>query len=381
MYWKKIRILVLAVFSYSTLLCQQDSIETYTPKGNGWNKINKTDAFFKIGGYVKADLIYDFNPINQPDFFDVSKIPTDGSKGTNANLNAKETRLYIDSRIPFNKGVLKTYVEGDFYGESGSFRLRHAYIDINDKFRVGQYWSNFMDEDIIPNTLDFEKPGAYLFTRNVMFRYKTKTSENSYLAIALETPTNKIEGLPDNYQVMNPAPDINARFRYFKEKFHIQISGYVALIGVKDSVNRISNKTLYGAGLSGKINTFKNDHILFQTIYGIGLARYRGGFSTAISSNGRLEPLLDYGITVGYHHQWNDKLYTILVYNYGGVEKNEFQPTSDIKSLSYYAMDLCYEFIKNGVLGIEYLNGFRQDVSLNKGKANRLQFSVKYTFN
>ena len=111
------------------------------------------------------------------------------------------------------------------------------------------------------------------------------------------------------------------------------------------------------------------------------LGRYRGGFSTAISSNGRLEPLLDYGITVGYHHQWNDKLYTILVYNYGGVEKNEFQLTSDIKSLSYYAMDLCYEFIKNGVLGIEYLNGFRQDVSLNKGKANRLQFSVKYTFN
>ena len=43
-----------------------------------------------------------------------------------------------------------------------------------------------MDESVIPATLDFEKPGAYAFTRNPMLRYKALLSDDSYLTIALE---------------------------------------------------------------------------------------------------------------------------------------------------------------------------------------------------
>ena len=82
----------------------------------GWWKIPKTNARITLGGYVKFDLIEDFNPINSPSFFDVSKIPTDGSKGTNTHLQANETRLFLDFRTPMGKTDLRTYVEGDFYG-------------------------------------------------------------------------------------------------------------------------------------------------------------------------------------------------------------------------------------------------------------------------
>ncbi len=69
----------------------------------GWWKIPKSEARITLGGYVKFDLIHDFNPINSPSFFDVSKIPTDGSKGTNTHLQANETRLFLDFRTPAGK--------------------------------------------------------------------------------------------------------------------------------------------------------------------------------------------------------------------------------------------------------------------------------------
>src|SRR5918993_1367035 len=108
----------------------------------GWWRIPKTNSMFTIKGYVKFDLIQDLDPINSPSFFDVAKIPTDGSKGTNTHLQANETRLILDFRIPAAKTDLRAYVEGDFYGTSGAFRLRHAYLEVGGKLLAGQYWSN-----------------------------------------------------------------------------------------------------------------------------------------------------------------------------------------------------------------------------------------------
>jgi hypothetical protein len=55
----------------------------------GWWSIPKTSTRFKLGGYVKLDVIHDFDPIGSPDYFDVSTIPTDGSKGKSTHLHAR----------------------------------------------------------------------------------------------------------------------------------------------------------------------------------------------------------------------------------------------------------------------------------------------------
>nr|MCU0403726.1 porin [Chitinophagaceae bacterium] len=161
---------IRTIFSYLALLAATSPAlaqsDTSLPKG--WWHIPKSDVRFKFGGYVKADLIHDFNPIGSPDFFDVSKIPTDGSEGQTTHFNLKETRLLLDVRTPSKIGDIRAYIETDFYGTSGALRIRHAFIDINDKWLIGQWWSNFMDENIIPNTLDFEKPTAYAFARHGM---------------------------------------------------------------------------------------------------------------------------------------------------------------------------------------------------------------------
>ncbi len=148
----KVAILFLLTFGLSLNNYAQQTEDSIPA---GWWKIPKTNARITIGGYVKFDMIHDFNPINSPSFFDVSKIPTDGSKGTNTHLQANETRLILDFRTPMGKSDLRTYVEGDFYGTSGAFRLRHAYVEIGGRLLAGQTWSNFMDESIIPPTLGF----------------------------------------------------------------------------------------------------------------------------------------------------------------------------------------------------------------------------------
>jgi len=157
MNFKKIIFLLLIFSSFKTVMAQETQDEDLPP---GWWQIPKTVTQFKVGGYVKFDLIHDFNPISSPDFFDVSQIPTDGSEGSSSHLNAKETRLNLDVKTKVKSVDIRAYVEGDFYGSGGAFRLRHAFVEIGKHWLAGQWWSNFMDESIIPPTLDFEKPGA-----------------------------------------------------------------------------------------------------------------------------------------------------------------------------------------------------------------------------
>ena len=206
------------IFGVSVAFSQASTEIDSLPKG--WIEIPKTGIMMKCGGYVKFDYIQDFNPIGSPYFFDVNKIPVDGQKGEQATLNARETRLHLDINKETSVGLVNAYVEGDFYGDGGAFRLRHAYVDINDRIRAGQYWSNFMDVDIIPKTLDFEKPTAYTFIRHALVRYKGKLSENSYLSVAIEQGSASGEAPVEAGTFESPVPDLTLQYRLSKDWGH-----------------------------------------------------------------------------------------------------------------------------------------------------------------
>ena len=71
----------------------------------------------KFGGYVKADLIHDRDPIDTTDFFDPASIPVDALDRTNTRFHARQTRLNMDARWITEAGTpLRFMVEGDFYG-------------------------------------------------------------------------------------------------------------------------------------------------------------------------------------------------------------------------------------------------------------------------
>ena len=125
----------------------------------------------------------------------------------------------------------------------------------------------------------------------------------------------------------------------------------------------------------------KKDKIIYQVVYGPGIGRYRGGESVALDQNGNLETLTDLGLTLGVEHYWTDKLSTLLVYNYGKVDNTVGQPGSALESTNYFAANLIYNFMKGTFIGVEYLRGNREDFNGADGTANRLQMSVRYSFN
>jgi hypothetical protein len=343
--------------------------------------IPKTKIQLKFGGYVKVDLIHDFNAISSPDYFDVSKIPTDGSEGESTHMNAKETRLFVDVRSPSKVGEMRAYVEGDFYGSGGALRLRHAFVEIGGMWLAGQWWSNFMDENIIPPTLDFEKPGAYAFARHAMFRWKKSVSENSYIALALEEPSTNAQAPANPGHFESPLPDFTARYRYTQEWGHVQLSGFAALLRYRFNAGGSDEVSLFGLNLSGQVNLLEKDKIIYQGVYGPGVGRYRGGMSAALDRNGNLEALTDMGFTLGYEHHWSPAFSSLIVFNYGSVNNTDGQPTNNVKMVTYGAINFLWYFAENAMAGVEYLYGTREDIDGDNGSANRLQFSVKYAFN
>lgn len=327
----------------------------------GWWKIPKTNARITVGGYVKFDMIHDFNPINSPSFFDVSKIPTDGSKGTNTQLQANETRLFLDFKMPAGKTDLRAYVEGDFYGTSSAFRVRHAYVEIGGRLLAGQTWSNFMDENIIPSTLDFEKPAAYAFVRHAILRYKHPLGKKGYFAVALEQPFIDVQAPAQPGKMETFLPDFTARYRFTDHWGHIQISGFTGTIRFRPTTGSTENTVTYGLNLSGQLNFLKMDYFTYQILAGRGTARYRAGKYAAPDASDDLEAIPSVGYTAGLRHFWSTDWSSLIVVNYGKEDNVTGQPGGDLHASFYGAANLIWQFHKSAYAGIEYLHGGREN--------------------
>ncbi|MGH8534537.1 MAG: hypothetical protein ACREV1_17945, partial [Gammaproteobacteria bacterium] len=66
---------------------------------------------FTFGGYVKLDMIHDFDPIGSTDQFDPRTIPMDGREGTNTRIQARQTRLSLGLVRPAESRDLKLFTE------------------------------------------------------------------------------------------------------------------------------------------------------------------------------------------------------------------------------------------------------------------------------
>src|SRR6056300_646237 len=104
-----------------------------------------TNTRMKIGGYLKADFVADFDGTLDSTQFLMRTIPVEGTPeyGGDAYVDffGKETRFNLDIRRIIPGAVpLRGFIEGDFFSEGNQFRLRHAYITAGN-FIVGQTWT------------------------------------------------------------------------------------------------------------------------------------------------------------------------------------------------------------------------------------------------
>jgi hypothetical protein len=158
-------------------------------------KIGGTGITLKFGGFAKVDFIQDFDPIGNPDKFQTNSIPVEGDPdaglGGSNNISARQTRFSVDGRGDTSTGMVRVYIEGDFFGDSNAFRLRHGYGEWKGVLG-GQTWTTFQDIKARPFTLDYEGPDTEIFVRQPMIRYTGTPRDAVEWSVAVEDPSSQI---------------------------------------------------------------------------------------------------------------------------------------------------------------------------------------------
>jgi hypothetical protein len=329
----------------------------------------------KLGGYAKLDMIHDFNGMGSTDNFVVTSIPTDGSGVENTRVHARQSRLNLDARGPSQFGTVRVFFEGDFYGTSNAFRVRHAYGTVGGLLG-GQTWTTFMDEDALPPTLDYNEPQAIVFERVGQLRWKRNIGEQHYAAIALEEATGSVDPGAGSGATETPWPYVTGRARRSGVWGHVQLAGFTGGLRFRPTTGNAADVFLWGLNATTRIYTKGKDHILLQAAYGHGVSAYRNGTVAAPDAQGDFKALEDAAIMASYQHHWNDRFSSNILGNYGKVTNVDGQAASALKSTIYSTINLVWHLTTKADVGIEYLYGQREDKNRANGHNNRLQVST-----
>ena len=122
--------------------------------------------------------------------------------------------MSLDTRWAPEGNPVRIYVEGDFFGNDNSLRLRHAYGEIGSLL-VGQTWTTSTDVAAAPSTLDFEGSVSNVNRRQAMVRWtRPVLHEDLTFALAAENPQFNIVPPADiTGDSRTRSPDLVARLR------------------------------------------------------------------------------------------------------------------------------------------------------------------------
>ncbi|QDT45720.1 hypothetical protein Pan241w_58480 [Gimesia alba] len=330
----------------------------------------------KLGGFVKADFIYDFNPIDSTDSFVTTSIPVDAPPRTNARFHARQSRLSFDTRWLSDDRIIRIYVEGDFFSEGDRFRLRHAFGE-SGRLLVGRTWTTFTDVAAAPATLDFEGSVSNVNRRQAQARWtQTIFHDDLKLALAVEDTDFIIEtpfGVTG--EPRKPSPDFVGHLRLDRERAQFQVASLFRVVGFQPTGKSVITKSAWGLNFTGVILATDKTKVYSQIVFGEGIGSYRDlpdAAPTAANQSG-LMPL--FGWMVGVTHDWNDSLSSNFTYAENRLGTTAFQNPNDVEATTYLAANLIWSPLDRVKVGVEYLYGTRENVNGAMGDAHRLQAS------
>jgi hypothetical protein len=363
----------------------------------GWN-LPGTDAYLRIGGYVKTAVVYNFDPMQIKDRFIVGSIPV-GDAGNDdivaqSSITADQSRLNFDLREPTEYGVLRAFIEGDFAGgasdDENYFRLRHAFGQWK-RVLAGKTWSAFMDPESTPEDIDFEGLNGRINVRQAQVRVMPAIGEDYELQVSLEDPNPEIQNgtgvskMPDLVVAgqFTPNKDLHLRMALLSREIRAQRTGQAG----------VEQKTGWGATVSGRFNTpglDDRDVLLFQVNYGNGIGRYVNdlasvgnfdGIFNPDEENGKLKLLDVFAGYVSWQHWWGVANWrSNFTVGYVNLDSPDFADGDAYERTIRATSNVIWSPTPRIDLGAELLWGKREDVDGENGDATQLQMSVKYQF-
>jgi len=365
------------------------------PKYKGFFRLPGTQTILKIGGYFKTDFIYDLKPAGNTDSFIPSSIPIPTAVGVNnATVSVRPTRMNLDFRVPTAQfGDIRFYVEGDLFGTNATTpRLRHAYAQ-GRNLLIGQTFSNFMDPDAFPDTLDFQGPNGMVSIRNPQLRYGIALSPSTTLYISLEKPSSDVIFKTPQFssQPNAPSPDGAIRLRQEFERGHFQVAAMFRSIAAFVTTTPIAKTdSVFGWGVNAStgIELFGKDNVIFAVAAGHGISRYLQdtsglGIDAEPNSSTSLKATPAVGVEAAYQHYWLKKLRSSAIYSYGAVNNTSLlvlKVPGTYNHATYTGGNLIWNPYGSFNVGAEFLYGWAMEQSGLKANAPRIQFSAKYSF-
>ncbi|MEH6590045.1 MAG: DcaP family trimeric outer membrane transporter [Halioglobus sp.] len=392
-----------------TLIGLSTAFQAY---GQEEEKTKAGDINYDIYGFVMVDAIYDFKRVD-PDWNDtlrVTTIPTrEGEYGSDGEFifSVRQSRLGIKADYDTDAGKFTAILEAELFGvgsDAGQTtpRLRHAWVTW-ENFGMGQYWSNFMDADIFPNTIDYWGPTGMVFYRNKQARY-TFPMDGAEFSIAIEDPDTALSVgkfrdscLPgfDNCDSTieelvvkhNDVPDLTLRYRNDTDWGHFQIAGIARKLGYERiDTGKTDSEFGWGINTSTVIKTTDLDKLKIQVVYGEGIGNYMndGGLDLAPANDSLLNnsaetvPIL--GIVAYYDHYWNEQWSTSVGWSSITLDTTDGQSGDEFEDGQIAQINLLHYPSDRAMIGGELIWGERNDISGADGYDVRVQVSFKVTF-
>ena len=378
-------------FSEDTLAAPRYDNVPLDPKYQGFFRLPGTQDILKIGGYFKTDFIYDLKPAGNTAAFVPSSFPVpQPTSVNNTNVSIQPTRLTLDFRVPTTKvGEVRFYLEGDLFGTNSTTpRLRHAYAQVKD-FLIGQTFSNFMDPDAFPDTLDFQGPNGMVNLRNPQFRYGFALSPRTTFYVSVEKASSDVLFKTPQFssQPNAPAPDGAIRLRRESERGHFQVSAIFRDVAAFLPNGETGSVFGWGVNTSLGFKTVGRDNVIFAVAGGRGVSRYiqdTSGLGIDAEPTSTPTPHLEatpaVGVQAAYQHYWQKRLRSSAFYSYASVNNTDLASPTTYNHATYTGTNLIWNAIGSLNVGAEFLYGWSMDQNHKSANAPRIQFSAKYNF-
>lgn len=364
--------------------------------GPPWNwrpsfRLPGTETDLRIGGYIKADFIYDLDndlgDVTNPFLADVTPRETDGK----FSAHALESRINIGTSTDTEYGQLNTYFETHFLGRPGQGegelnQVRHAYMQLGSVL-AGRTWSNVMSFIGSPRIVKLGSPTGGTFRRTAQLRYSMEVAKNHQVTFSLEDhDVNLVDarGNPapqDNIDVNgnSNAPAFTARYELGRR---LALSGMVRELDVESAG---INDSAFSWGVYGQYaqplwSSAKLKSVLWVG-EGIGFYVSPSPSDGYIDENGSVVAIEHASGYVALEQKWSPRLSSTFAF--ARIQRSDVPDSLaaiERRRVDSVWANIFFDIIPRVSFGLEYIHAKSQRFNGRDGNANRVNAMVMAQF-